>query len=104
MWVFVLVKLITPPVFEVPIEVPFPLPEVFSSTTLSGGARDSDASRPSENANAKGRGPRRIAMTAHDQIQPSRDAAPARTAAPEAFFPRVVAAVSTAARVWGGWL
>ena len=52
LWICVLAKLVTPPVFEVPIEVPFPLPAAFSKTTNSTGASNSTGAADSSAASA----------------------------------------------------
>ncbi len=107
LWICVLAKLVTPPVFEVPIEVPFSLPAAFSTASDSSGKTGPSAARK-QNGAAALVGPEGQAFASCDSANgaPGADECPptGRSAAPPAFAARVVSAVLTAATVWGQWL
>jgi beta-lactamase regulating signal transducer with metallopeptidase domain len=108
LWICVLAKLVSPPVFEVPIEVPFTLPAAFSTAADANGKPDSPQAKPKDGHPAMQPRPEEPALAACDSAGSSQGADGCTSAGSSivtrTVWGRCASAVTTAATVWGQWL
>jgi len=101
LWIVVLAKLVTPPIFEVPIEVPFSLP----GTKVSADGRVLSKKPNPADTRQKGRKTLVAGNLARQSSAAEEHPGTAKHAGPvTACFTRIASVVSTAASVWSEWL
>ncbi|MGE5191111.1 MAG: M56 family metallopeptidase [Deltaproteobacteria bacterium] len=110
LWIIVLIKLVTPPILEVPIEVPFPLLTAAGavSDSSSGEFRQPQSVRPDDSSPALASGENLAAAVSEGSAR--QEATGERLIAAEqpgplaALFSRLTGAASAALAIWSAWL